>query len=301
MLVSLGSRSVTPSFSPISNQSPFSPTPSPSASPLLAFTLQISVLLLPSPVLPPRRHKHPSGTNSGVPKHGTGDTEREKDRYLSGIVPSFHTNLTFTVPMSPGKRRTDAPPPPAPLAQEYGKPDQEQSFCDPSLLTNLCIISPQNATVTHPQRLLSTTVSSPPASPLSLESGSQCTFSQQPLRDSPVIVRNPEVPLIKFTELPLARVAEVDRTGSTENSQTGVHSETGLQVPVPINAASTNGSVLLQNPTSTLFLVSTTSYIPNPTPAGLPTQSSATLACISVPSPVPGPGLIRAGGRRGTR
>uniref|UniRef100_A0A8C2HL44 Protein capicua homolog n=1 Tax=Cyprinus carpio TaxID=7962 RepID=A0A8C2HL44_CYPCA len=295
MLVSLGSRSVTPSFSPISNQSPFSPTPSPSASPLFGFHPANFSPITASPVLPPRRHKHPSGTNSGVPKHGTGGTEREKDRHLSGIGPSFHTNLTFTVPMSPGKRRTDAQPPPAPLSQEYGKPDQEQSCRDPSLVTNLCIISPQTTTVTHPQRLPSTTVSSPPASPLSLESGSQCTVSQQPLRDSPVIVRNPEVPLIKFTELPLARVAEVDRTSSTENSQTGVHSETGLQVPVAINAASTNGSVLLQNPTSTLVLVSTTSSIPNPTPAGLHTQSSGTLACISVSSPVPGPGLIGAG------
>ncbi|XP_051722291.1 protein capicua homolog isoform X4 [Ctenopharyngodon idella] len=295
MLVSLGSRSVTPSYSPISNQSPFSPTPSPSASPLFGFHPANFSPITASPVLPPRRHKHPSGTNSGVPKHGTGGTEREKDRHLSGIVPSFHTSLTFTVPMSPGKRRTDAPPPPTPLSQEYAKPDQEQSSRDSSLVTNLCIISPQTTTVTHPQRLPSTTASSPPASPLSLESGSQCTVSQQPLRDSPVIVRNPEVPLIKFTELPLARVAAVDRTNSTENSQTGVHPETGLQVPVPINAASTNGSVLLQNPTSTLVLVSTTSSIPNPTPAGLPTQSSATLACISVPSPVPGPGLIGAG------
>ncbi|XP_048007898.1 protein capicua homolog isoform X2 [Megalobrama amblycephala] len=295
MLVSLGSRSVTPSYSPISNQSPFSPTPSPSASPLFGFHPANFSPITASPVLPPRRHKHPSGTNSGVPKHGTGGTEREKDRHLSGIVPSFHTSLTFTVPMSPGKRRTDAPPPPTPLSQEYAKPDQEQSCRDSSLVTNLCIISPQTTTVTHPQRLPSTTASSPPASPLSLESGSQSTVSQQPLRDSPVIVRNPEVPLIKFTELPLARVAAVDRTNSTENSQTGVHPETGLQVPVPINAASTNGSVLLQNPTSTLVLVSTTSSIPNPTPAGLPTQSSATLACISVPSPVPGPGLIGAG------
>ncbi|XP_077065981.1 protein capicua homolog isoform X1 [Siphateles boraxobius] len=295
MLVSLGSRSVTPSFSPISNQSPFSPTPSPSASPLFGFHPANFSPISASPVLPPRRHKHPSGTNSGVPKHGTGGTEREKDRNLSGIVPSFHTSLTFTVPMSPGKRRTEAPPPPTPLLQEYAKSDQEQSCRDPSLITNLCIISPQTTTVTHPQRLPSATASSPPASPLGLESGSQCTVSQQPLRDSPVIVRNPEVPLIKFTELPLARVAAVDRTSSTENSQTGVHLETGLQVPVPINAASTNGSVLLQNPTSTLVLVSTTSSIPISTPAGLPTQSSATLACISVPSLVPGPGLIGAG------
>ncbi|XP_002664857.4 protein capicua homolog isoform X2 [Danio rerio] len=295
MLVSLGSRSVTPSFSPISNQSPFSPTPSPSASPLFGFHPANFSPITASPVLPHRRHKHPSGTNSGLPKHGTGGTEREKDRHLSGIVPSFHPNLTFTVPMSPGKRRTDAPPPPVPLLQEYTKPDQEQSCRDPSLVTNLCIISPQTTTVTHPQRLLSTTASSSPASPLSLESGSQCTISQQPLRDSPVIVRNPEVPLIKFTELPLARVAEVDRTSFTENSQTGVHPETGLQVPVPINAASTNGSVLLQNPTSTLVLVSTTSSILNPNPAGLPTQPSATLACISVPSPVSGAGLIGAG------
>ncbi|XP_052474594.1 protein capicua homolog isoform X2 [Carassius gibelio] len=295
MLVSLGSRSVTPSFSPISNQSPFSPTPSPSASPLFGFHPANFSPVTASPVLPPRRHKNPSGTNSGVLKHGTGGTEREKDRHLSSVVPSFHTNLTFTVPMSPGKRRTDAPPPPAPLSQEYGKPDQEQSCRDSSLVTNLCIISTQTTAVTHPQRLTSTTVSSSPTSPLCLESGSQCTVSQQPLRDSPVIVRNPEVPLIKFTELPLTRVAEVDRTSSTENIQTGLHSETGLHVPVPINAASTNGSVLLQNATSTLVLVSTTSSFPNPTPAGLPSQSSATLACISVPSPVPRPGLNGAG------
>lgn len=294
MLVSLGSsRSVTPSFSPISNQSPFSPTPSPSPSPLFGFRPANFSPTTASPVLPPRRHRQPSGTNSGTAKHGAGGLERDKDRHLSGIVPSFHTSLTFTVPMSPGKRRTDAPPPPTSLSQEYVKPDQEQISHDPSLVTNVCIITPQTTTVTLPQRLPSTTASSPPASPLSLESGSQQT-AHQPLRDSPVIVRNPEVPLIKFTELPLARVAEVDRTSSTENNQNGVQSVTGLQVPVPINAASTNGPVLLQNPTSTLVLVSTTSSIPNPNTAGLPTQSSATLACISVPSPAPGPGLIGA-------
>nr|XP_055065830.1 protein capicua homolog isoform X2 [Misgurnus anguillicaudatus] len=295
MLVSLGSsRSVTPSFSPISNQSPFSPTPSPSPSPLFGFRPANFSPITASPVLPPRRHRQPSGTNSCAAKHGTGGLEREKDRHLSGIVPSFHTSLTFTVPMSPGRRRTDAPPPPTSLSQECAKPDQEQISHDPSLVTNVCIITPQTTTVTLPQRLPSTTASSPPASPLIVESGSQCTVSQQPLRDSPVIVRNPEVPLIKFTELPLARVAEVDRTISTENNQNGVQSMTGLQVPVPINASSTNGPVLLQNPSSTLVLVSTTSSILNPNPAGLPTHSSATLACISVPSPAPGPGFIGA-------
>ncbi|XP_052003543.1 protein capicua homolog isoform X1 [Xyrauchen texanus] len=299
MLVSLGSsRSVTPSFSPISNQSPFSPTPSPSPSPLFGFRPTSFSPINPSPVLPPRRHRHPSGTNSGAPKHGTGGADREKDRHLSGIVPSFHTSLTFTVPMSPGKRRTDAQPP-TQLSQEYPKPEQDQSSHDPPLVTSVCIISPQTTTVTNTQRLPSSTAPSPPASHLSLEPGSQCAVYQQPLRDSPVIVRNPEVPLIKFTELPLARVAEVDRIGSTENSQTCVQLEKGLQVPVPINIASTNGSVLLQNSTSTLVLVSTTSSIPSPNPAGLPTQSNATLACISVPSSAPGPGLIGAGGGGG--
>ncbi|XP_051576723.1 protein capicua homolog [Myxocyprinus asiaticus] len=298
MLVSLGSsRSVTPSFSPISNQSPFSPTPSPSPSPLFGFRPANFSPITASPVLPPRRHRHPSGTNSGAPKHVTGGTDREKDRHLSGILPSFHTSLTFTVPMSPGKRRTDALPPPTPLSQEYAKPDQDQSSRDPSLVTSVCIISPQTTMATHTQRLSSSTASSPSASPLCFESSSQCAVYQQPLRDSPVIVRNPEVPLINFTELPLARIAEVDRTSSTENRQTCVQSETGLQVPVPINAASTNGSVLLQNPTPTLVLVSTTSSIPNP--AGLPMQSNATLACISVPSPASGPGLIGAGGEGG--
>uniref|UniRef100_A0A3B5RE55 Protein capicua homolog n=1 Tax=Xiphophorus maculatus TaxID=8083 RepID=A0A3B5RE55_XIPMA len=104
MLVSLGgSRSVTPSFSPISNQSPFSPTPSPSPSPLFGFRPATFSPITAPPSLNPRRPRQLSGTKMGTPGS-------ERERHLSGIVPSIQTNLTFTVPMSPSKRRPETHP-----------------------------------------------------------------------------------------------------------------------------------------------------------------------------------------------
>ncbi|KAF3834225.1 hypothetical protein F7725_025429 [Dissostichus mawsoni] len=90
---------------PISNQSPFSPTPSPSPSPLFGFRpANFSPITAPA-LLTPRRHRQLSGTKMGTP--GV-----ERERHLSGIVPTFQTNLTFTVPMSPSKRKLDNHRPP---------------------------------------------------------------------------------------------------------------------------------------------------------------------------------------------
>ncbi|KAG7469286.1 hypothetical protein MATL_G00127240 [Megalops atlanticus] len=286
MLVSLGSsRSGTPSFSPVSNQSPFSPAPSPSPSPLFGFRPANFSPITASPVLPPRRHRHLSGTGGGAtPKLGT---ERERERHPSGVLPSFHTNLTFTVPMSPSKRKPDAPPPPPAPAQDYGKPELEQA--DGGLGLNSAtfrVLSPQ----TQPHapgfprpRGVATPSSRPPSSsaaaspPPMLVSPTPPSplprvvpVSQQPLRDSPVIVRNPE-----------------------EHGQ-APQPAAGLQVPVPINAAATNGAVLLRSPASTLVLVSSASSLP-PAPPGLPAQASPALACVSAPGPAAGPALTGSG------
>uniref|UniRef100_A0A4W5QPK5 Capicua transcriptional repressor a n=1 Tax=Hucho hucho TaxID=62062 RepID=A0A4W5QPK5_9TELE len=92
-----------------------------------------------------------------------------------------------------------------------------------------------------------------------------------PLRDSPVIVRNPDVPLAKFTEGPLGRRGGGGRS-SREHSQP-LHLATGLQAPVPINGAATNGAVLMRNPASTLVLV-TSSQSLTPAVTGRPVHSN---------------------------
>ncbi|XP_066538726.1 protein capicua homolog isoform X3 [Hoplias malabaricus] len=290
MLVSLGSsRSGTPSFSPISNQSPFSPTPSPSPSPLFGFRPANFSPITTLTVLPTRRHQHTSGSSSGISKLSTSAVEKERERLVPGIVPSFQTSITFTVPVSPSKRKSDAPPPLPPTVQDCSKPELEQSRGDPSAGASFRVLSPQTTNFSRCHRPSSSTASSSPSpSPLTLETSSQCVVSQQSLRDSPVIVRNPEIPLTKFTERPLARIANEEGANSKENSQSGVLTGVGLQVPVPINAAaSTNGAVLLHSPSSTLVLVSSISSLPNPNPTSLTAQSSPSLTCISVPSPTP--------------
>ncbi|XP_036450828.1 protein capicua homolog isoform X4 [Colossoma macropomum] len=301
MLVSLGSsRSGTPSFSPISNQSPFSPAPSPSPSPLFGFRPANFSPITTLTVLPPRRHQHTSGTSTGTSKLNTSVVEKERERLVPGIVPSFQTSLTFTVPVSPSKRKSDAPPPPPPVVQDCTKSELEQSRIDASVGTSFRVLSPQTTTFSRSQRPPSSTASSSPPSPLPLETSSQHALAQQSLRDSPVIVRNPEIPLAKFTERPLARVADEEGASSKENNQSGSLTGAGLQVPVPINAAaSTNGAVLLHNPSSTLVLVSSISSLPNPNPTGLTTQSSPALACISVPSPTPESASFGSGGGGG--
>ncbi|XP_059206662.1 protein capicua homolog isoform X2 [Centropristis striata] len=285
MLVSLGgSRSGTPSYSPISNQSPFSPTPSPSPSPLFGFRpANFSPITAPAS-LTPRRHRQLSGTKMGTP--GV-----ERERHLSGIVPTFQTNLTFTVPMSPSKRKLDThPPPPLPTTQDYQtKPEQQQlvnmgggMVGDPTLGHNPAafrVLSPQSqpttpsslsfprprsATSRPPSSAASTPppmlVSPTPPSPLPQEPSPRRIV---PLRDSPVIVRNPDVPLAKFSDGPLGRR---ERSRSREHSQPQHTAPPGLQVPVPINGATTNGAVLLRNPTSTLVLVTSSSSL---TPAAV--------------------------------
>ncbi|XP_032391775.1 protein capicua homolog isoform X2 [Etheostoma spectabile] len=297
MLVSLGSsRSGTPSYSPISNQSPFSPTPSPSPSPLFGFRpTNFSPITAPAS-LTPRRHRQLSGTKMGTP--GV-----ERERHLSGIVPTFQTNLTFTVPMSPSKRKLDNhPPPPLPAIQDYQtKPEQQQLVSiggglvgDPNLGHNNAafrVLSPQSqpttpsslsfprprsATSRPPSSAASTPppmlVSPTPPSPLPQEPSPRRIV---PLRDSPVIVRNPDVPLAKFSDGPLGRR---ERSRSREHSQPQHTAPPGLQVPVPINGATTNGAVLLRNPTSTLVLVTSNSSL---------TPATVGHAALSSPSMVP--------------
>uniref|UniRef100_UPI0037E8C84F protein capicua homolog isoform X2 n=1 Tax=Semicossyphus pulcher TaxID=241346 RepID=UPI0037E8C84F len=294
MLVSLGgSRSGTPSFSPISNQSPFSPTPSPSPSPLFGFRpANFSPITAPPP-LTPRRHRQLSGTKMGTP--GV-----ERERHLSGIVPTFQTNLTFTVPMSPSKRKLDShPPPPLPAIQDYQtKPEQPQlmgigggmvgdptmghspaafrvlsPLSQPTTPSSLSFPRPRSATSRPPSSAASTPppmlVSPTPPSPLPQEPSPRRIV---PLRDSPVIVRNPDVPLAKFSDGPLGRR---ERSRSREHSQPPHAPPPGLQVPVPINGATTNGAVLLRNPTSTLVLVTSSSSL---------TPATAGNAALSSPS-----------------
>lgn len=272
MLVSLGgSRSGTPSFSPISNQSPFSPTPSPSPSPLFGFRpANFSPISAPTS-LTPRRHRQLSGTKMGTPG-------AERERHLPGIVPTFQTNLTFTVPMSPSKRKLDIhPPPPLPTVQDcQSKPEQQQLVLgepilahspaafrvlspqsQPTTPSSLSFPRPRSATSRPPSSAASTPppmlVSPTPPSPLPQEPSLRRIV---PLRDSPVIVRNPDVPLAKFSDGPLGRR---ERSRSREHSQAQHTVPPGLQVPVPINGAATNGAVLLRNPASTLVLVTSSS------------------------------------------
>ncbi|XP_055020164.1 protein capicua homolog [Boleophthalmus pectinirostris] len=310
MLVSLGSsRSGTPSFSPISNQSPFSPAPSPSPSPsLFGFRPANFSPITASPVLSHRRHRQLSGagvaggTGGSKAAHGGG----EKERHTSGhIQPSFQNNLTFTVPMSPSKRKADTPAP-APLISHHHdytpKTEQEQgelsgsfrvlspaahsrthtpTFSRPRGVTTPSSSRPPSAAAVSPPPLL---VSPTPPSPLPPDGGSRrmVPVTQQALRDSPVIVRNPEVPLAKFTECPVGRGGSEAGTDSSTDTAVTLTPQpiSGLQVPVPINAASgsvPNGTVILRSPAQTLVLVS-------PSPSALPTTDTpaAPLQALSV-------------------
>lgn len=305
MLMSLSSsRSCTPSFSPVSNQSPFSPAPSPSPSPLFGFRpANFSPITAPSP-LTPRRPRHLSGTK--IP--GTPNTERE--RHLSGIVPTFQTNLTFTVPMSPSKRKLDAPPPPLPSA-DYPKSDPH----DPGLGLNAAgfrVLSPhsqpatpsslsfprQRSTTSRPSSSAASTpppmlVSPTPPSPLPQDPSSRRIV---PLRDSPVIVRNPDVPLAKFSDGPMSRRGS---SRSREHSQPP-HLAVGLQAPVPINGAATNGAVLLRNPPPTLVLV-TSSQSLTPAAPGHPTHSNSTTLNVSTSDAGPALAISGSGGKEQDR
>ncbi|XP_029591460.1 protein capicua homolog [Salmo trutta] len=273
IMVSLGSsRSGTPSYSPISNQSPFSPTPSPSPSPLLSFRPATFSPITAPPSLTPRRHRHLSGTKMSTPG---------SERHLSGIVPTFQTNLTFTVPMSPSKRKLDALPPPLPLPdQQLGETIglRPATFrvlspqSQPTTPSSLSFPRPRSATSRPPSSAASTPppmlVSPTPPSPLPQDPSPRRIV---PLRDSPVIVRNPDIPLAKFTEGPLGRRGG-GGCSSRDHSQP-LHLATGLQAPVPINGAATNGAVLMRNPASTLVLVTSTQSL-TPAVTGRPVHSS---------------------------
>lgn len=317
MLVSLGSsRSGTPSFSPISNQSPFSPAPSPSPSPLFGFRPANFSPITASPVLQHRRHRQPSGTGGGGAGGGKAAAPAgggERERHTSGVQSSFHSNLMFTVPMSPSKRKPDAPPPP-PLPSHHHdytpKTEVEQgdlnnsfrvlsphaptshsythtpTFSQPRGVTTPTSSRPPSSTAVSPPPLLV----SPTPSPLTPDGGPRrvVPLSQQTLRDSPVIVRNPEVPLAKFTECPLGRGSggvNEERMNNTSSKDIRLaplspQPNSGLQVPIPINAAATtipNGAVLLRSPAQTLVLVS-------PSPSSLSTSEapSTPLQALSV-------------------
>ncbi|XP_039973398.1 protein capicua homolog isoform X2 [Xiphias gladius] len=328
MLVSLGSsRSGTPSFSPISNQSPFSPAPSPSPSPLFGFRPANFSPITASPVLQHRRHRQPSGTGGG----GGGGSKvtasagvAERERHTSGIQPSFHSNLTFTVPMSPSKRKPDAlPPPPLPSHHHDYTPKTEldqgdlnsfrvlspqtpashsrthtPTFSRPRGVTTPSSSRPPSSTAVSPPPLL---VSLTPPSPLTPDGGPRrvVPVSQQALRDSPVIVRNPEVPLAKFTECPLGRGGGGGNEGGLANTSSkdiGLTPLTpqpisGLQIPVPINAATAtvpNGTVLLRSPAQTLVLVSPTpSSLPTPDTPATPLQALSVTVSTTLTAPAP--------------
>ncbi|XP_042345218.1 protein capicua homolog isoform X2 [Plectropomus leopardus] len=329
MLVSLGSsRSGTPSFSPISNQSPFSPAPSPSPSPLFGFRPANFSPITASPVMQHRRPRQLSGTGgggAGGSKVSTPAGGGEKERHTSGIQPSFHSNLMFTVPMSPSKRKPDAPPPP-PLPSHHHdytpKTELEQSdlnnsfrvlspqtpashsrthtptFSRPRGVTTPSSSTPPSSTAVSPPPLL---VSPTPPSPLTPDGGPRrvVPVSQQALRDSPVIVRNPEVPLAKFTECPLGRgggggnECGTDKTSPKDISLTPLTPQpiSGLQVPVPINAAAAtvpNGTVLLRSPAQTLVLVSPTpSSMSNTDSPATPLQALSVTVSTTVTAPAP--------------
>ncbi|XP_067365541.1 protein capicua homolog isoform X1 [Channa argus] len=312
MLVSLGSsRSGTPSFSPISNQSPFSPAPSPSPSPLFGFRPANFSPITASPVLQHRRHRQPSGTGGGGgggSKASTPAGGGERERHTSGIQPSVHSNLTFTVPMSPSKRKPDAPPP-TPLPSHHHDYTHKIELDQGDLNNSFRVLSPHTPashshthtpTFPRPKVVTTPTSSRPPSStavsppPLLVSptppsrltpDGGPCRVvpvSQKALRDSPVIVRNPEVPLAKFTECRLGRGGGSGNEGGTDNSSSkdicltpfNPQPVSGLQVPVPINAAAAtvpNGTVLLRSPAQTLVLVS-------PTPSSLPTTDTPATA-----------------------
>ncbi|XP_061678898.1 protein capicua homolog [Syngnathoides biaculeatus] len=310
MLVSLGgSRSGTPSYSPISNQSPFSPTPSPSPSPLFGFRpANFSPITAPSS----RHHRQLSGTK-------LGPLGAERERHLSGIVPTFQTNLTFTVPMSPGKRKLEShPPPPLAAVHDYQtKPEQQQMVSvgggvvgdlnlgpaafrvlspqsQPPTPSSLTFPRPRSATSRPPSSAASTPppmlVSPTPASPLPQEPSPRRVV---PLRDSPVIVRNPDVPLAKFSDGPLARR---ERSRSRELTQAQHAVTPGLQAPVPINGAATNGAVLLRNPASALVLVTSSSSL-TPTSAGYAALSSSSTSGSTSATAGPVPSSSGSGGR----
>ncbi|XP_075437442.1 protein capicua homolog [Ascaphus truei] len=256
MLVSLGSsRSGTPSFSPVSNQSPFSPTPSPSPSPLFGFRPANFSPINASPVI--QRAARSRHVSASTPKGGAVLTPEmlhhahHRERQPVGILPSFQTNLTFTVPMSPSKRKPESHHGSTSSAADFQKSDSLDSGMDsvshtptPSTPAGYRSVSP-GTIFSRSQQASPSLLLSPPAG---LTSDPSPSVRRVPAvqRDSPVIVRNPDVPLPSmFVEKPSDGVPRgVGGTAVGGGSPrhmvkicTKEHpSKTQLQVPVPINA-----------------------------------------------------------------
>ncbi|XP_069804645.1 protein capicua homolog isoform X4 [Dendropsophus ebraccatus] len=255
MLVSLGSsRSGTPSFSPVSNQSPFSPTPSPSPSPLFGFRPANFSPINASPVI--QRAARSRHVSASTPKGQAVLTpemlhhSHHRERQPTGILPSFQTNLTFTVPMSPSKRKPDSHHGSASSAADFQKTDSMDSGVDsvshtptPSTPAGFRSVSP--AIFPRSQQASPSLLLSPPAG---LTSDPSPTVRRVPAvqRDSPVIVRNPDVPLpSKFVEKPSdggsRGIGGAVTGGGSPRCLVKVCSKelptkTQLQIPVPINA-----------------------------------------------------------------
>ncbi|XP_073511965.1 protein capicua homolog isoform X3 [Phyllobates terribilis] len=251
MLVSLGSsRSGTPSFSPVSNQSPFSPTPSPSPSPLFGFRPANFSPINASPVIQRARSRHVSAS---TPKGQAVLTPEmlhhphHRERQAAGILPSFQTNLTFTVPMSPSKRKPDSHHGSAGSAADFQKTDSMDSGVDsvshtptPSTPAGFRSVSP--AIFSRSQQASPSLLLSPPAG---LTSDPNPTVRRVPAvqRDSPVIVRNPDVPLPSKPSDGGPRSIGGAFAGGGGSPRRLVKvcskehpSKTQLQIPVPINA-----------------------------------------------------------------
>ncbi|XP_051845461.1 protein capicua homolog isoform X2 [Antechinus flavipes] len=216
MLVSLGSsRSGTPSFSPVSTQSPFSPAPSPSPSPLFGFRPANFSPINASPVIQRTavrsRHLSASTPKAGVltpPELGPHPPPpAPRERHSSGILPTFQTNLTFTVPMSPGRRKPELLPHPGGLGgpggaggPDFQKADSLDSGVDPvshpptpSTPAGFRAVSP--AAPFPRSRQPSPLLLLPPPAGLTSDPGPSVRRVPAVQRDSPVIVRNPDVPL----------------------------------------------------------------------------------------------------------
>ncbi|ELK32305.1 Protein capicua like protein [Myotis davidii] len=219
MLVSLGSsRSGTPSFSPVSTQSPFSPAPSPSPSPLFGFRPANFSPINASPVIQRTavrsRHLSASTPKAGVltpPDLGSHPPPpAPRERHSSGILPTFQTNLTFTVPISPGRRKTELLPHPGTLgapgtggggaAPDFPKSDSLDSGVDsvshtPTSSTPAGFRAVSPAVPFSRSRQPSPLLLLPPPAGLTSDPGPSVRRVPAVQRDSPVIVRNPDVPL----------------------------------------------------------------------------------------------------------
>ncbi|KAM9224432.1 protein capicua homolog isoform 3-T3 [Dugong dugon] len=253
MLVSLGSsRSGTPSFSPVSTQSPFSPAPSPSPSPLFGFRPANFSPINASPVIQRTavrsRHLSASTPKAGVltpPDLGPHPPPpAPRERHSSGILPTFQTNLTFTVPISPGRRKTELLPHPGALgapgtggggaAPDFPKNDSLDSGVDsvshtptPSTPAGFRAVSP--AVPFSRSRQPSPLLLLPPPAGLTSDPGPSVRRVPAVQRDSPVIVRNPDVPLpSKFP----------GETGIAGEARAGGPGRGCRETPAPAGAAS---------------------------------------------------------------